>query len=215
MAPSQWLSNLVSRSYLKDYPCKVINNGIDLKVFKHTDSTLRKELYCEGKFVILGVAFGWNKRKGLDIFIQLAKLLNDKYQIIMVGTSSDIDKLLPASIISIHKTANKQELVKLYSMADIFFNPTREDNYPTVNLESIACGTPVVTFNTGGSPEMITAKTGAVVKSNSLEESVAIIKDIYTKQLVFKKEDCEEASIAFDSNSKFQEYVNLYADILE
>lgn len=156
VTPSEWLAGLVKESYLKDYPVKVINNGIDLNVFKPTESDFRKKYALENKYIVLGVAFGWGRRKGLDVFVELARRLDkEKYKVVLVGTDDNVDKLLPENIISIHRTQNQTELAKIYSAADVFANPTREENYPTVNMESVACGTPVVTFNTGGSPEIL------------------------------------------------------------
>lgn len=161
ITPSEWLGNLVKESYLKDYPIKVINNGIDLSVFKPTESDFRIKYNCEDKFIILGVAFGWGVKKGLDVFIELAKNLGPEYQIVLVGTDETVDKQLPDNIISIHRTQNQTELAKIYTAADVFVNPTREDTYPTVNMEAIACGTPVITFDVGGSAE--SAGNGAII----------------------------------------------------
>lgn len=213
VTPSQWLSNLVSKSYLKSYRRLVINNGIDLSVFKPTESSFRSQYNCEHKCLLLGVAFGWNKRKGLDVFIQLSELLDDRFKIILVGTTAETDKILPKSIISIHKTANQRELAEIYSAADFFVNPTREENYPTVNMEAIACGTPVITFNTGGSPEIPDDYTGVVLKSNTVEEVVDVIEKLLIDN-PFKLEDCLERSKSFDMHSKFKEYVSLYKSLM-
>ena len=209
VTPSEWLGGLVQQSYLKGYPIKVINNGIDLNVFKPTESDFRQKHHLENKFILLGVAFGWGKRKGLDVFIDLAKRLDDRFQIVLVGTNEDVDKQLPANIISVHKTNNQQELAEIYTAADLFVNPTREENYPTVNMESISCGTPVLTFKTGGSPEIPNVKTGYVVDVDDIDEMEKQIVRICTEHL-FSKEDCLERAKSFDRNIKFQEYVDLY-----
>ncbi len=212
VTPSQWLADLAKQSFLKDYPVKVINNGIDLSVFKPTDSDF-KEIYNIGnKFVLLGVAAGWGKRKGLDAFIELSKRLDEsKFQIVLVGTSEQIDKLLPANIISIHKTYNQAELAKIYSATDLFVNPTREENYPTVNMESIACGTPVVTFKTGGSPEIVDEKCGSVVAYNDVNALEKEILRIFEEK-PFKTEDCLKRAESFDKNKRFAEYIELYKE---
>lgn len=209
VTPSEWLGGLVQQSYLKGYPIKVINNGIDLKVFKPTESDFRQKHHLENKYILLGVAFGWGKRKGLDVFIELAKRLDDRFQIVLVGTNDDVDKLLPTNIISVHKTNNQQELAEIYTAADLFVNPTREENYPTVNMESISCGTPVLTFKTGGSPEIPNVKTGYVVDVDDIDEMEKQIVRICT-ELLFSKDDCLERAKSFDRNIKFQEYVDLY-----
>ena len=153
ITPSEWLSELVKESFLKNYPVKVINNGIDIEVFRKRDSNFRKKYNLENKKIILGVASPWSKRKGLDDFVKLSKILNDEYKIVLIGVSDKQINQLPNNIIGIKRTENQTELAEIYSTSDILFNPTYEDNYPTVNLEAIACGTPVLTYDTGGSPE--------------------------------------------------------------
>lgn len=210
VTPSKWLARLVGESYLRDYPVKVINNGIDLNIFKPTESDFRKKYALENKYIVLGVAFGWGKRKGLDVFIELAKRLDEeKYKIVLVGTDDNIDKLLPENIISIHRTQNQTELAEIYTAADVFANPTREENYPTVNMEAIACGTPVVTFNTGGSPEIIDETCGTEVAKNDIDGICnKIIKICETKP--YSEDDCLKRAESFDKNEKFREYIRLY-----
>lgn len=164
VTPSKWLAELAKESYLKGYPIEVINNGIDLDVFKPTPSNFRGRYGIPAEtHIVLGVSFAWGYRKGLDCFVEMAEKLGEQYQIVLVGTDDEIDKNLPQNIISIHRTQNQKELAEIYSAADVFAMPTREENYPTVNMEAIACGTPVVTFDTGGSPEMLNEKVGRVV----------------------------------------------------
>lgn len=153
VSPSNWLMNLIKDSFFKEYPIEVINNGVDTSIFKHTESNIKERYGIKNKKVILGVASVWDKKKGLDTFIELSKQLDNEYQIVLIGLNKKQIKKLPSNIIGIIRTEKVEELVKWYSAAEVFFNPTLEDNYPTVNLEAIACGTPVVTFNTGGSPE--------------------------------------------------------------
>lgn len=216
VTPSEWLAGLAKESYLKEYPIQVINNGIDLDVFKPTHSNFREQYGIpEDKYIVLGVSFAWGYRKGLDCFVEMAEKLGKQYQIVLVGTDDEIDKNLPKNIISIHRTQNQKGLAEIYSVADVFAMPTREENYPTVNMEAIACGTPVVTFETGGSLEMLDDKTGIVVEANNIEATVKAIKDICEK----KKCDDEEYIVAyskeFDMKKKFAEYIELYANVLE
>lgn len=213
VTPSEWLAGLVRQSYLKDYPVKVINNGIDLNVFKPTESNFREKYNIGNKFIVLGVAFGWGIRKGLDVFIELSKRLdNEKYQIVLVGTDDTVDKNLPDNIISIHRTQNQTELAEIYTAADVFANPTREENYPTVNMEAIACGTPVVTFRTGGSPEILTEKTGSVVDYNDVNAMKSEIIRICETNAI-SKENCFFYARNFDINDRLKEYIELYGSI--
>ena len=155
VTPSKWLARLVKQSFICEYPVSVIHNGIDTSIFKPVDSSeLRKKLNIGNKKVILGVAAVWDQRKGLDDFIKLHDLIDkNEYQIILVGLKQKQIDNIPAGIIGISRTNSVQELVELYSLAYVFVNPTYEDNYPTTNLEAIACGTPVIIYDTGGSGE--------------------------------------------------------------
>ncbi len=209
VTPSKWLAGLVKESFLKEYPVKVINNGIDLNLFKPTESDFKKKYGLENKKVLLGVAFGWGERKGLDVFVELAKRLDERYQIVLVGTDENTDKQLPENIISIHRTQNQQELAQIYTAADLFVNPTREENFPTVNIESLACGTPIVTFRTGGSPEIIDETCGAVVEKNDIDGMQREIERICV-ETPYSKGACIARAQNFDANVKFAEYVELY-----
>lgn len=213
ITPSQWLADLVKQSFLKQYPIRVINNGIDLSVFKPTKSDFRERYHIKSdQCVLLGVAFNWGNRKGLDMFINLAERLDsNRYKIVLVGTNDDVDKTLPNNIISIHRTHDAKALAEIYTSADLFVNPTREDNFPTVNLEALACGTPVVTFKTGGSPECIDESCGFVVPLDdydSLERT--IINEMQERSI--SSEACMKRASLFDKNICFEKYVRLLTD---
>lgn len=211
VTPSKWLSSLVKKSFFRYYDVKVINNGINLSTFKYRDNSFKKDYSIDNKYLVLGIANVWSKRKGLDVFVELAKGLPNNYQIVLVGTNDEIDKVLPSNIISIHRTYNQEELVNIYSSADVFVNPTREENFPTVNIESLACGTPVITFKTGGSPEILDKTCGIVVEKDDIESmKKSIIKVCEEKP--FNIEDCIKRSKLYDCNTKFKEYIELYKD---
>lgn len=213
VTPSRWLAGLVKESFLKDHPVKVVNNGIDLEVFQPVQSDFRSRYALEGKKLLLGVSFGWGVKKGLDVFLELARRLPEEYRIVLVGTDPQVDKLLPERIISIHRTQNQRELAEIYSAADVFVNPTREDNYPTVNMESLACGTPVLTFRTGGSPEIIDETCGAVVDCDDVD---AMEKEILRicEERPYTKNDCLKKAASFDQKERFKEYLELYERIV-
>lgn len=181
ITPSDWLNKLVKKSFLKNYNVVTINNGIDLHIFKgNKDIEVLKKYIIPNRKIILGVANVWTKEKGLDDIIELSKELNDEYIIVLVGLSKlQISKLKKyKNIIGIERTDNQQELVKLYSYAYTLVNPTYEDNYPTVNLEAIACGTPVITYDTGGCKEQVTNETGIISNKNNLLDDINRIKDL-------------------------------------
>lgn len=208
VTPSHWLAGLVKQSFLREYPVRVIHNGIDLNVFKSQKSDFAKKYGCEDKIILLGVSFGWSNRKGLDVFMRLAKDLNKDYQIVLVGTDENVDEQLPDNIISIHRTQNQQELAEIYTAAEAVINPTREDTYPTVNMEAIACGTPVITFKTGGSPESVSEEVGSVVEKDDYQ---ALLGEIRSLRGRFPSMSAFETKrISFDKTTKFKEYVELY-----
>ena len=156
ITPSQWLADLVGESFLSNFPVEVRHNTIDTAVFKPTPSDFRERWGIGGKFMILGVASPWTERKGLNDFIKLAGELDfENYIIVLVGLSKKQIEKLPEGIVGLVRTDSREELAGIYSTADVFFNPTAEDNFPTVNLEAEACGTPVLTYDTGGCSETI------------------------------------------------------------
>lgn len=166
VTPSQWLADLVKESFLKEYPVEVVYNTINTDIFQPTDSDFRQKHGLENKKIILGVASVWEKRKGLEDFITLAGMLSDSWRIVLVGLTAQQAKEMPGNVITIPRTNSPQELAQIYTAADVFVNPTYEDNYPTVNLEAQACGTRVVTYATGGSPETLNAAGICVPKGD-------------------------------------------------
>lgn len=213
VTPSLWLADKVKRSFLQDHPIEVINNGIDLDVFKPIQSDFRSKYGAEDKKLILGVSFGWGRKKGLDVFVDLARRLSEDYQIVLVGADEAVDKTLPDNILSIRRTQNQQELAAIYSSADVFVNPSREENYPTVNMEALACGTPVITFRTGGSPEMIDDDCGSVVECDDVNALEKEIRRVCEKR-PFSRKKCVDKAQGFDKNKRFREYVRLYERII-
>lgn len=209
VTPSNWLANLTRQSFLNKYPVKLVYNGIDTSIFKPTESDFRKKSgISDNVYVLLGVALDWGRRKGIDVFVELAKRLGNNYQIVLVGTNESIDEKLPSEIISIHRTQNQYELVKLYSMADLFLNPTREDNFPTTNIEALSCGTPVIMFNTGGSPESIDETCGCVVDCDDIDAFEKEIR-IICETKPYSAEACVKKARSFDMNDRFKEYVDI------
>lgn len=210
VTPSQWLADLVGESFLKEYPVKVINNGIDLSVFNPTESDFRGRYAIGNKYILLGVAYGWGKSKGLDVFIELSKRLDTRvYQIVLVGTDDKVDRLLPNNIISIHRTQNQRELAAIYTAADLFVNPTREEVLGLVNIESLACGTPVVTFRSGGSPECIDKACGSVVECDDID---ALEKEIIRihREHPYETWACVNRASKFDNKTTYLKYLALY-----
>lgn len=213
VTPSMWLAKLVKESFLGEYPIKIINNGIDLNVIKPTESNFRERYNLEAKFIILGVANIWDRRKGFEHFIELSQKLVFDEVIIMVGLTKKQKKELPNNIIGITRTNNVKELAEIYTAADVFVNTTLEDNFPTTNLEALACGTPVITFQTGGSVESIDENTGFVVGKNNINELLSKIRKIKVMgKTCYSENTITRANKLYNKEDRFSEYINLYKE---
>lgn len=213
VTPSQWLADLIGSSYLKNSKIKVINNGIDLSIFKPQKSNFKELNSIEKyKYLILGVAFEWTEKKGIDIFKKLATDLSEDYKIVLIGTTEADERELPQNIIKVRRTSSKEELASIYASADLFVNPTREDTFPTVNMEALACGTPVLTFKTGGSPEILSDNCGSIVECDDYQKLKNEIKRICENK-PFAPSACIERAELFEINDKFQKYVKLYEEM--
>ena len=170
ITPSKWLADLTRQSFLREYPVEVRYNTIDTKIFRPTPSDFRRRLGLEGKFIVLGVASVWEKRKGLEDFVRLSGLLDpERFAIVLVGVNKKQIKALPKNIVAIERTNNQRELAEIYTASDVLFTPSYEENYPTVNLEAEACGTPVITYDAGGSPETLHDPRSLVVPCGDIE----------------------------------------------
>ena len=217
VTPSIWLKNLVKDSFLK-HSVVHIPNGVDLTVFRPVlDLQEIKVKYNIGSNkVVLGVASVWDKRKGLDDFIKLKFVSSNEIKIVLVGLSKMQIKNLPANIIGIERTESISELAALYSLADVFVNPTYIDNFPTTNIESLACGTPVITYKTGGSPEAIDELTGVIVEKGNLSSLENAISHVLTLGKEYYSKACRERAEKFyDKDDKYDDYFNLYETILK
>lgn len=199
ITPSNWLKKEVSRSFLGRYQCRVINNGIDLDSF-YPDKNLK---LANTEKIILGVANKWIVEKGILDFLKLSSMIKSNERIILVGQMPKA-LMLPNKIKSVSRTNSLDELRRVYSSADVFFNPTYQDNYPTVNMEAIACCTPVVSYNVGGSCEMIDPRFA--VKKGDLEKAYELIECIFQGQVDydFSMRD------AFSNDRFVKEYLDLF-----
>lgn len=212
---SNWLADDVKQSFLNNYRMKVIHNGIDVHTF--TPHNIQKSvLKLEYKFLIIGVASVWSARKGLDDFICLRKKLSDDFQIVLIGLDDKQIKALPEGITGINRTNSVEELVDYYSVADVFVNPTWEDNFPTTNIEALACGTPVITYRTGGSVEAISPQTGIIVEQGDLDGLSNAVQYICKKGKETYRTVCRERAVKyFNKNDRYQEYIDLYNQLLK
>lgn len=210
VSPSNWLADLARESFLGKYPVSVVHNGIDTDAFKHTPSDLRKKLGLEDKFVILGIVSNLNSTKGGQYFLELAKMLKDDEHILLVSLEEGYE-LLPENITAVGRTENARELAKYYSMADVFVNPTLQDTFSMINIESLACTTPVVTFRTGGCMESLTEECGVVVEKGSTEALYKGIEEI--RRMNISADLCRARGVEFSRENRFSEYIDIYRTI--
>lgn len=214
---SKWIGGELRNSFLGGFPIKVIHNGIDLDVFKVYDTAGVREKYALGdKRIILGVASIWSREKGLDDFINMAGMVAEDEVIVLVGVDAKTKALLPANVVAIERTENIGQLAQLYSAAEAFVNPTWQDNYPTVNLEAVACGTPVVTYRTGGSIEAVTDDTGVVVEQGNVAGLLQAVRDIAARGKGHYAARCREyALLHFDKKERYADYIRLYGELIK
>lgn len=211
VTPSKWLANLVKESFLGKYTIEIINNGIDLDVFKPTESDFREKYNLEDKFIVLGVANVWDERKGLKYFVELSKELNENYKVVVVGVTEKQKKELEENIIAITRTTNIQELAGIYTTANLFLNPSMEETMGLVTVEALACGTPTIVSDRTAVPEVIDESCGEILPELNISE---IIRKIY----LFDKEkyvfdNCINKSKQYDKKNMVSEYMCIYKRI--
>src|SRR5690625_1365744 len=218
ITPSNWLTNMMQTTFLNKYDIKTIYNGVDTEVFRVDNSNtrmLKKKWNATDKTIILGVASVWDERKGLKDFVELSKLLPDKqFQIVLVGIDDRTKFKLPDNIITIERTNSVDELRDIYNASDIFVNPTYFDNFPTVNIESMACGTPVITYDTGGSSESIDNNTGSIINQGDIDSLLNEIKN-WNKKTSYIAESCRNRILKFYTKEISNgQYLQLYKNLV-
>lgn len=217
VAPCRWMADCLGESFLKDYPSKVIYNGTDLEVFRPyaaNDMQPLKNAYgLNGKKIALGVTNVWQQAKGWDDLMKLSEMLPDDFCLVMIGLTDQQLTKLPKNIVGLKRTENVQELAKWYSLADVFVNPTYVDNFPTTNIEALACGTPVITYKTGGSPEAVDEKTGIVVEQGNVQQLKSAIENMANRKEACSVECRKRSEMCFDKKNRFEDYVRLFDEL--
>lgn len=213
---SEWMKGEMQRSFLREYDFRVIRNGIDTDVFCPCEpEAVKRRLHLQGKRLLLGVASVWSREKGFDDFVRLAAMLNPEERIVLIGLKPEEQKGLPGNVIGVARTENVHQLAEFYSAADAFLNLTWQDNYPTVNMEALACGTPVVAYRTGGNVEALTRQTGFAVEPGDLEGVLRAVRAIEQKGKACYRGLCREHALAhFRKEDRYADYLELYDGLL-
>lgn len=216
VTPSHWLERHLRVSFLSDYQVEVIPNGVDLDIFRPGESHQVREKYGLGdRKIILGVASTWKKRRALGDFVELSRMVGTKATILLVGADLPWKSLRGSGILTLPRTESREELAELYTAADVFVNPTYADNFPTVNIEALACGTPVVTYRTGGCAEIVDRYTGVVVERGDIAElGRAVEKILETGKEPWSRACRQRAETHFDREQSAEAYIRLYRKML-
>lgn len=222
VAVCNWMANNVKDSFLGGYPVETIYNGVDIETFRPRFKGLNGSNSMKAKLgihenvkVVLGVASTWDRRKGLDDFVKLRTMMNDEYAIVLVGLNDKQIAALPGGVIGIKRTESVDQLAELYSLADVFVNPTYVDNFPTTNIEALACGTPVVTYRIGGSPEAIDEKTGMVIAQGDVEQLRAEVEHFAINKTCYSMACRKRAVECFNKQDRFNDYVDLFDNLIK
>lgn len=211
VTPSNWLADLVKKSFLGKYPIKLIPNGIDLDVFKPTESDFREKYALKDKKIVLGVASAWGKGKGLYDFVKLSDILDDNYKVVLVGLKEEQIKEMPEKILCIPRTNNTKELAEIYSAADVFVNPSRAETMGLTTVEAMACGTPVVTSNLTAVPEVVSDDSGIVIDDLSVESIASAIRCVLNNTY---DNVCQNAE-KYEKTTQYMKYFEIYQEILK
>lgn len=217
LAPvSQWLGDLVKESFLGKHEINVVYNGIDVDVFRPSETDFKKKLGIDGKHLLLGVAQGFDERKGLRDFFKLSEMLSEDYQVVMLGAMEEEIAIAPPSVIALPKTESLQDLVEAYSAADILLSLSYEETFGLTPVEAMACGTPAIVYNNTAQPEHITPEIGFVVENGDLDTLVARIKTICENGKINYSTECRKRAVkVYDKNKCYRRYIDLFTRLIQ
>ncbi len=211
ITPSQWLADVSKQSFLGKYNIQPIPNGVDLEVFKPTEGDFRQKYGLEDKKIILGVASAWGKNKGVDEFAALSQSLDDSYKVVMVGVKDEMVATLPKEILTISRTHDVKELAEIYTAADVFLNPSRQETMGLTTVEAMACGTPVVTSNLTAVPEVVDENSGIVCENLELDTIKTAIFEVLGRDYPKTRKRAEE----YEKIAQYQKYISVYESMFK
>lgn len=215
---SRWLGGLLKDSFLGKYPILPIYNGIDTNIFSPSDNStsIREKYGLTSCFVAIGVASTWEPRKNLKDYIKLAHIVPDNVRIVLVGLKKQEIRTLPSNIIGIERTTSVQELVDLYSSADVVLNLSLEETFGLTTVEGFACGTPGIVYNCTASPELVSEETGFVVEPGDINGVLKCIITIVEKGKASYSNACRYRAVSrFDKRVNYKQYIELYNKLID
>ena len=212
VTPSMWLKKIVQKSILKEYSIIAIYNGIDFEKFKPTidEAIYKKYNIPKNKKILLGVASVWEKRKGLNVFLELSRLLSDDEIIVLIGLNDAQISKMPMNIIGIKRTENVQDIVNIYSISSAFINPSVEETFSLVTVEAMACGLPVVVCGMSAPKELINKKYGRVINKNDAANYYKAYKELIKNDI--DSNEIVKYARKFDIQEMIKKYLELYEE---
>lgn len=212
---SNWLEGEIRKSFLKEQRIYRIYNGIDISVFRNIKSSIKKKYGIEDKSLLVALATAWSEHKGLNDYKALATKLPKDVCLMLVGLNKKQISGLPDSIIGIERTQDVNELVETYSAADIVLNLSYEETFGLTTVEGFACGTPGIVYKSTASPELVTPKTGLVVKPGDIDGVATAVREILKKGKEYYTKACRERAVnVFNKDDRFADYIKLYDMLL-
>ncbi|MEE0929047.1 MAG: glycosyltransferase [Acutalibacteraceae bacterium] len=209
ITPSQWLADVSKMSFLGKYEIMPIPNGVDLDIFKPTEGDFRKRYGLEDKKIILGVASAWSESKGINEFAELGRTLGEEYKVVMVGVNDAMAEKLPSEILTIPRTHSVEELAEIYTAADVFLNPSRQETMGLTTVEAMACGTPVVTSNCTAVPEVVDENSGIVCENLEIDTIKSAILTVLSRDYPNTRARAEE----YEKVQQYHKYLKVYERI--
>lgn len=216
---SKWISGEAEKSIL-GCAAKIttIYNWVDTNLFRpleNTQSLREKYGIPSEKRVLLGVAAGWTEDKGLSDFVRLSDMLPDCYEILLIGdnTSGFHNR---SNIKIIGKTDSIEQLAEYYNLADCFLSLSEEESFGKVVAEALACGTPVIVYNSTASPELVGEGCGYVVEKHDFSALLNAIESIFLQSPELYRITCRNFALTnFEKNENIQKYFELYCVAVE
>lgn len=211
---SEWIANEAKKSKLQSANIQVVYNGVDTAIFTPHDSQIRNELGIENQFVILGMADKWCLEQNRDVVERLITSQDSNTKFVIVGCKEEQKEHFKSfnNVLALGYITDRNKLSDIYSAADVFVNLTRADTLPTVNMESICCGTPVITFNCCGGPELVDKDCGFIVEEGNVEQLISCVEAIKQQPLTF---DVQKQHEKFNKNECYKKYLEVYKNIGE
>jgi glycosyltransferase involved in cell wall biosynthesis len=226
VSPSKWLYDLAREGLLAPFPCYFIPNGVDTDTFRPLSSEIcRRELGLPlNRKVLMFSALKLDlRRKGGDLLLEsletLPQSVKSETVLLTIGEGGEgIDERIGMEVHNLGYVEDDHRKAVAYSASDLFLFPTRADNNPLVLLESMACGTPMVSFRVGGVPELVRPEvTGYLAEAGNVagfrDGIVQLLQDDRLRSGM--REECRNLAVReYRHDQQVRRYRELYEDLV-